>query len=98
MTARTNLSKTHLVREDTVDTLLVQVGEPGQTLELVLLQLGHEHLGLRDRDAVLAQRRVLEVELVAVHYERVSTWTHCTCERWDSRSIGAGAWSAPERS
>jgi hypothetical protein len=62
----TDLSKTHLIGEDTVDALLVQVAEPSETLELILLELGHEHFRLGDGERVLAERRVLKVELIAV--------------------------------
>ncbi len=33
------LTETHLIGKDTVDTLLVQVGKPVETLELVLFEL-----------------------------------------------------------
>jgi hypothetical protein len=51
----TDLSETHLVGEDTVDTLLIKVAEPSKTLELVLLELRHEHLRLGDGECILAE-------------------------------------------
>ena len=44
----THLAKAHLIGEDTVDALLVEVGQPAQALELVLFQIGTQHGGLLD--------------------------------------------------
>jgi len=66
---RTNLSQTHFVCEDAVDSLLVEIGEPVETLELIVLELSGEHLGLLDRD-VSRHRWVLEVEFVRVDCRR----------------------------
>jgi hypothetical protein len=63
---QTHLAQTHLVREDTVNALLVQVAQPGKTLELILFELRHEDFGLRDGDRVGTKRWFLEVEFVPV--------------------------------
>lgn len=63
-----HFTQTHFVCENTVDTLLVQVSKPCETFELILLELRHKHLGLFDCDRVSSKCRVLEIELVAVHY------------------------------
>ena len=68
---RTHLSETHLVGENTVDTLLVQSSQPVETLQLVLLERGHEHLRLCDGEFASEGRRVLEVELVRIDLRNV---------------------------
>ena len=62
----TDLSQTHFVGQDTVDTLFIQITKPCKTFELVLFQLSHEHLWLSDRYRILTKRRILEIELVPV--------------------------------
>mmetsp|Transcript_2519 Transcript_2519/g.4692 ORF Transcript_2519/g.4692 Transcript_2519/m.4692 type:complete len:324 (+) Transcript_2519:2313-3284(+) len=52
------LSETHLVREDAVQTLLVQVHQPLQALELVVFEGTREHPGLRDVRVVRLRRRL----------------------------------------
>ena len=44
------LSKTHFICKDTVDPLFVERGQPVQPFQLVLLQLGHQHVGLANRE------------------------------------------------
>ena len=36
-------TETHLICQDTVDTLLIQVDKPVKTLKLVLFELGIQH-------------------------------------------------------
>ena len=57
----TDLSETHLVGENAIDTLLVERGQPIETLELVFLEGSHEHLRLSDRQLARERCRVLEV-------------------------------------
>lgn len=57
---------THLVSENTVDSLFVQVGEPIKTFELILFERSGEHFGLSDND-ISASRRVLEIEIISVN-------------------------------
>ena len=66
-----HLSKTHLICKNTVDTLLVQSSQPVETLQLVLLERGHEHLRLRDGELASEGRRILEVELVRIDLRNV---------------------------
>ena len=60
---------TYLVGENSVDTLFVKIRKPIETFELILLERSGKHLGLR-HDDISASRRVLEVEIVSVDYER----------------------------
>ncbi|TFA99797.1 hypothetical protein CCMA1212_008205 [Trichoderma ghanense] len=60
-----SLAETHFVRQDAVDALLVEVDEPVEALELVLLELGIDELGLLDLDVAEACR-VLKVHLALV--------------------------------
>ena len=62
-----DLSKTHLICQSTVDTLLIQRTQPVQTLELVLLEGRHKHPGLLDSQLPGEGRGVLEVKLIRVH-------------------------------
>ncbi|KAH6603254.1 hypothetical protein Trco_008029 [Trichoderma cornu-damae] len=63
------LAEAHFVRQDAVDALLVEVDEPVEALELVLLELGVDELGLLDLDVAEA-RGVLEVHLaLLVHVQ-----------------------------
>lgn len=78
------LAQTHLVCEDAVDALLVEVGEPVETLELVLLERAGEHLWLRDDDLFAAEFGILEVELGTVEVER-SVRARARC-RWGRTS------------
>ncbi|KAH0294481.1 SNF2 family DNA-dependent ATPase domain-containing protein, partial [Aureobasidium sp. EXF-3399] len=50
-----SLSKTHFIGQDTVDTLLVQVDQPIETLELVLLELALKILEVRDLRAKIGE-------------------------------------------
>ena len=58
----------HLVRQDPVDRLLVQVVQPAQSLQLVLLQVAHEHLRRVDD---VRERRVRVVKAVPLHRVQV---------------------------
>ena len=42
-----SLSQAHLIGQDPVDALVVEIGQPVHSLQLVLLQSAVEHLGLR---------------------------------------------------
>ena len=59
------LSETHFVGKNSVDTLLIQIDQPVQTLQLVFLQLGSEHGWLRNLN-VTQTRGVLEVQFAFV--------------------------------
>lgn len=61
---RTGKGTYHLIGEDSVDALLVEVREPVETLELVLLERARQELGLLDIDVAVHESGVLEVELV----------------------------------
>lgn len=63
------LSETHLVGQNTIDTLLVEGSKPVQALQLVLLQSSHQHVRLLDSQLAGQRGRVLEVELIGVHYK-----------------------------
>jgi len=65
------LAKTHLVCQDTIDTLFVQCCEPVETLQLILLELCNEHLRLRDRQRAHQGRWILEVKFIGVDCDRV---------------------------
>lgn len=43
----------HLICEDSIDTLFVQVGEPIESLELILFERTSENLGLFDEDVTV---------------------------------------------
>lgn len=64
------LPETHLICKNTIDTLLVEGSQPVETLELVLFQGSHQHLGLLNSQLSRQRRRILEVELIRVHYTR----------------------------
>lgn len=60
-------SQPHLIREDPVDALFVQICQPVETFELVFLELSHEHMRLRNVELSVHQgSRILEVELFRV--------------------------------
>ena len=56
----------HLIGKDSVQLVVVQTDHPLQTLELVLLQCSHQHLGLLNGELAAQRRRVLEVKLVRI--------------------------------
>lgn len=70
-----HLSQTHLIGENPIYTLFIQISEPCQAFELIFFQLSHEHLGLSDRDRISTERRVLEIQLVTVDWEILALWS-----------------------
>ena len=58
----------HFVCENTIDTLLVEIREPLQSLELIVLERTSQKLRLLDFDISVHQARILEVELLGVDW------------------------------
>lgn len=52
----------HLVGENSVDSLFVQIGEPVESFELVLFKRTRENFGLFDEYVAVYRSRVLEVK------------------------------------
>ena len=63
----TDLPETHLISEDTIDTLFVKGGQPVQTFELIFFQGGHQHLWLRNGQRTAEGSWILEIEFIRIH-------------------------------
>lgn len=56
-----HLSESHLIRQNTVDTLFVQRCQPIQAFELIFFELCHQHFGLSDGQRSVQRGWVLKV-------------------------------------
>jgi len=75
--------KTHFVCENTVDTLLVKIHQPIETLELIFFQLTIQHLRLRDLLNIGHASRIREVKIfginVDVFHVNITNWSRSGC-------------------